>query len=328
MHKEEADARPRYQYASRPGYRMHIVRSRLVREGAEEKDASHPERSGEKARAPRPVRAAKGAAQKPAPDLLLDEALRRAKAAQAAQEKEEAAARRAASAGEHILERRQAAESVEMENTQVLIERIKEDEREEAQEEKKALSPLRNFIEWVAVVVVAMICAVVLRTYIIDFNRVQGPSMEPTLYTGERVAVNKMAYWFGGARRGDVVVCRFPNSSDHYIKRVIGLGGERVQIVQGTVYINGVALEEPYVKLPDTLSMPETLVPEDSYLVMGDHRSQSMDSRASSVGPIAKSAVLGRAFAVVWPLNRLVWIPRVTYAAQPQAAGAHANAWL
>src|SRR5262249_11304315 len=112
--------------------------------------------------------------------------------------------------------------------------------------------------------------------------KVEGTSMWPELDDQERIFINKFVYKLEPIERGDVVVFHYPRDiSKSYIKRVIGLPGDHVRISEGTVYVNGRALSEPYVPLDygDTRSLKEMVVPEDSYFVLGDHRSMSNDSR-------------------------------------------------
>lgn len=129
--------------------------------------------------------------------------------------------------------------------------------------------------------------------------RVDSYSMEPTLTRGSLVMVNKLAYKFGSPQRGDVVVFHYPpDPEQQYIKRVIGLPGERVTITNGKVYINGELLEEPYIQVP-TRRGGEWLVPEDALFVMGDNRNNSADSRVWGMVPL--NYLIGKALFVYWP---------------------------
>ena len=138
--------------------------------------------------------------------------------------------------------------------------------------------------------------------FLIQPVRVEGTSMEPQLVDQERVFVNKMAYRFSPIRRGDVVVFHAPEEAGKsYIKRVIGLPGETVQIVDGRVYLNGRPLAEPYVPplFFDRTSHPPVIVPEDHVFVLGDHRNVSNDSRHWGVLP--HDNVFGKAVFKYWP---------------------------
>ncbi|MEW5872218.1 MAG: signal peptidase I [Chloroflexota bacterium] len=132
--------------------------------------------------------------------------------------------------------------------------------------------------------------------------RVDGHSMQPTLYDGEFVVVNKLAYRFGGPERGDVIVFRFPrDTNQEYIKRIIGLPGDHVKIQLGRVWINDEALVEPYIAAPPTYQS-EWTVPEGSLFVLGDNRNNSSDSH--SWGPVPVEYVVGKALFVYWPLEK------------------------
>ncbi len=142
-------------------------------------------------------------------------------------------------------------------------------------------------------------------TFVAQPVRVQGASMQPRIEDNERILINKAIYRFQGVERGDVVVFYYPRDpSVSYIKRVIGLPGDRVEIKNGTVYVNEAAIEEPYL-LPeyrDRYDMPETLVESGHYFVMGDHRSSSMDSR--SFGSVPEKYIYGKATFCVWPIAK------------------------
>jgi len=142
-------------------------------------------------------------------------------------------------------------------------------------------------------------------TFVAQPVRVQGASMQPRIEDNERILINKAIYRFQGVARGDVVVFYYPRDpSVSYIKRVIGLPGDRVEIRSGTVYVNDGAIEEPYL-LPeyrDRYDMPETQVERGHYFVMGDHRSSSMDSR--SFGSVPEKYIYGKATFCVWPIAK------------------------
>lgn len=132
--------------------------------------------------------------------------------------------------------------------------------------------------------------------------QVRGYSMEPTLYDGQYLIVSKVIYWIHPPERGDVIVFRPPNgSSEDYIKRVIGLPGETVEIRGGTVWINGAALEEPYIAVAGGDSGLRTLG-DGQYLVLGDNRNNSSDSR--SWGVLPGQDIIGKAWLCYWPPER------------------------
>lgn len=136
--------------------------------------------------------------------------------------------------------------------------------------------------------------------------KVEGGSMEPGLEDQERIFINKLVYLWEGINRGDIIVFRYPRDPrKSFIKRVIGLPGDRVRIAYGRLYLNGQLMDEPYVpvQFEDTKSYPETIVPADTYFVLGDHRSMSNDSR--DFGPVMRSYIYGRAVFGYWPVEKL-----------------------
>jgi signal peptidase I len=131
-------------------------------------------------------------------------------------------------------------------------------------------------------------------------GQVSGFSMEPRIESDEFVLINALAYRFGPPRRGDIIAFRHERSAPSvYLKRVIGVPGDRIEIVRGNVSVNGAALVEPYVAYPDARSFPAVTVPPDAYYVLGDNRAKSDDSRAW--GFVPASDVIGRALVGVWP---------------------------
>ena len=133
---------------------------------------------------------------------------------------------------------------------------------------------------------------------------VQGCSMEPGIVTGERIIIDLLTYSFAIPRRGDVIVFRSPRNADNdYIKRVIGLPGDSVEIRQGQTYVNDKRLFEPYVTMRDLDDVPRTRIADDCVWVMGDNRSNSEDSRRW--GQLPLSLVRGKARLVLWPPDRV-----------------------
>ena len=129
--------------------------------------------------------------------------------------------------------------------------------------------------------------------------RVDGFSMEPTMHNGEFVLVNKMAYKLGSPNIGDVIVFRYPRDpAQEYIKRVIGLPGDQIKVLNGLVYVNGKPLSEPYIASKPAYQT-EWTVPQDSLFVLGDNRNNSSDSH--SWGPLPLENVVGKALVVYWP---------------------------
>ena len=169
-------------------------------------------------------------------------------------------------------------------------------------------SAVRSAVEWVAVLVGAVLVALLVRTFVLQAFSIPSSSMEATLEISDRVLVNKLSYDFGDIERGDIVVFTkpddLPSPYDDLIKRIIGLPGDVVEGRDGRVFINDVALDESYLDAGVVTSTfgPET-VPEGHVWVMGDNRSNSSDSRV--FGPISIDRIEGEAFFRYWPLSRV-----------------------
>ena len=142
--------------------------------------------------------------------------------------------------------------------------------------------------------------------------KVLGSSMEPSLHQGQYLLVNKIEYRLHSPARGDVIVFHYPNNpSDDYVKRVIGLPGERIEVKDGQVFVDGVQLDEPYLRVKTTTSY-NGVVPEDTVFVMGDNRGNSSDSR--SWGALPQEYIVGRAVLCYWPPEQWDLLPGYSYA--------------
>ncbi len=169
-------------------------------------------------------------------------------------------------------------------------------------------SPLAAVLYWARDLLLSVIIAIVVILFLYQPVKVEGTSMMPALTDQERIFINKFVYRFhvGDITRGDMVVFWYPNDpTKSYIKRVIGLPGDRVEVDRGTVVINGKKLDESYVpeEYRDDSSKPPQLIPPDEYFVLGDHRSSSNDSR--SWGLVPRSYIYGKAVFVYWPLDKM-----------------------
>lgn len=175
---------------------------------------------------------------------------------------------------------------------------------------------LKQIFEWIVVIAIALIVAMLVRLFLLQQFYISGPSMETTMFSDNRVLVSKLSYKIGDIDRGDVVVFdrATMNGSqiehDDLIKRVIGLGGETIEIRDCSVYIDGKKLEETYLPSRDmglenlsdrcgVVSMPITTIENDEVFLVGDNRPQSFDSRM--FGPIKKDLIIGQAFVLIWP---------------------------
>ena len=156
---------------------------------------------------------------------------------------------------------------------------------------------LRELLESV---VPALVIVLVVNVFLAQATRVEGQSMEPNLHNNERLIIEKISYRFVDPGRGDIVVLRRPNrSSEPLIKRVVGLPGDTVEIKNARVYINGAALEEPYLNQRTRGDMAPRIVPEENVFVLGDNRRASNDSRA--FGMVSYDDIVGRALLRYWP---------------------------
>jgi signal peptidase I len=146
-------------------------------------------------------------------------------------------------------------------------------------------------------------------------------SMEPNFYEGQRVLVNKAVYWFGGPQRGDVIILKAPGGTEEdFIKRIIGLPGDSVEVISGQLYINDVAIDEPYVIKSFTYSMQKLTVPEGNYFVLGDNRDISNDSHSGWLLP--EEDVIGKAWLITWPPSDWSTVPAYHLGDQLKAAAA------
>lgn len=161
---------------------------------------------------------------------------------------------------------------------------------------------LKDIVE---AVLIAVILAVIIRTFVIQPFFIPSSSMEPTLKPGDRIIVNKFIYRFKNIQRGDIIVFKYPlDPSRDFIKRVIGLPGETVEIRDSVLYINDKKVNQPF--LPKGLkygSYGPVQIPQGQYFMMGDNRNNSEDSRVW--GFLPRDNVIGKAFVVFWPVDRL-----------------------
>ena len=163
---------------------------------------------------------------------------------------------------------------------------------------------------WVRDVVISVVIAANVIVFLYQPVKVEGTSMMPWLTDQERIFVNKFVYRFGDIQRGDIVVFWFPlDPSKSYIKRVVGLPGDTVEIEQGTLIVNGKRVPEPYVpeQYRDYMSYEAKTVEPDHYYVLGDHRNASNDSR--TWWTVERKRIYGKAVFVYWPLEKFGVLP-------------------
>ena len=174
-------------------------------------------------------------------------------------------------------------------------------------EGKQMKSILKELVGWIIYILIIVGLAYLIITFVGQRTQVSGSSMETTLSDGDQLIVDKISYRFRDPKRFDIVVFPYQyEENTYYIKRIIGLPGETVQIIDGYVYINGTQLDEHYgnevMKDAGMAAEPVTLG-DDEYFVLGDNRNNSQDSRAENVGVIHRDDLLGRAWIRIWPLS-------------------------
>jgi signal peptidase I len=167
---------------------------------------------------------------------------------------------------------------------------------------EKKKSPVFELVESV---VIAVVLALVIRFFLFEPFYIPSGSMEPTLQVNDKIIVNKFVYKLGEPARGDIIVFKYPlDPSRDYIKRVIGLPGETLEIKESTVYVNNQPISENY--LPSDIKFMDfgpVSIPDDSYFMMGDNRNNSQDSRVW--GTLSENYIVGKAFLIFWPANRM-----------------------
>ncbi|GAX41361.1 signal peptidase I [Tolypothrix sp. NIES-4075] len=169
----------------------------------------------------------------------------------------------------------------------------------------------RIWQENLTLVAIALCLALFIRTFIAEPRYIPSDSMLPTLYTGDRLVVEKISYKFHPPKTGDIIVFQPPlelqrrgyPKDQAFIKRVIGEPGEVITVVKGKVYLNGQPLQEDYIAEPANQPFPPVTVPEDEFFVMGDNRNDSNDSRYW--GFLPRKNIIGKAIFRFWPLNRI-----------------------
>ena len=183
-------------------------------------------------------------------------------------------------------------------------------------------APWDTIVDWVVTIAIAVAAVLAIKTWVVNPYRIPSSSMEPTHHSAEpaagcqdgssdRVLANRFIYRIRDPSRGDIVVFDTPEravrrcgAGGTFVKRLVGLPGERISSVQGVVYIDGEPLDEPYVNGgPPGPDFRERVLGADEYFMLGDNRGQSCDSR--KWGPVTREDLIGPVFAIYWPLTRL-----------------------
>ncbi len=195
-----------------------------------------------------------------------------------------------------------------------------DDAKKKKKKEKPKKTVKQEIMSWIWTLLAALVIATVVRMFVFEPIRVDGGSMNNTLADGEIVFVSKLDYEFGEMQRGDVVICRYPGrtgtsihigaalSLDSYtlfVKRLVALPGDTVEISAGKLYVNGLIVEDPAFMASTPRDFARVTLGDNQYFVMGDNRYTSHDSRADDVGPIGKEAIMGKVKCVLFPFNKI-----------------------
>lgn len=171
----------------------------------------------------------------------------------------------------------------------------------------------KELIEWIQTISIALIIAFLVRQFLFQPYRVQMGSMLPTLHESDLIIVNKLIFRTSKPNRGDVVVFHPPNNAGiYYIKRIIGLPGETIEVKDGNVFINNEQIkEDTYLNIETPGIYGAKKLQANEFFVMGDHRNNSLDSR--EFGPIQLSSIAGKAILVIWPIQDVKVLGHVVY---------------
>ncbi|MCT4544198.1 MAG: signal peptidase I [Vallitalea sp.] len=168
----------------------------------------------------------------------------------------------------------------------------------------------KEILSWILDIGIVLVAVLLITTFVFQKTNVIGSSMEPTLHDGDHVIIDKISYRFASPKQYDIIV--FPYKDDptqNYIKRIIGLPNDKVDIIDGAVYINDKKLTEKFdvIEKLGNREFP-LIVPEGEYFVMGDNRNKSSDSRYIDVGTISRKDIIGKAGLRIWPLNNIGFV--------------------
>lgn len=166
---------------------------------------------------------------------------------------------------------------------------------------------LSTLLDWVESLVFAVALFLLLRAFVVETFQIPSESMIPTFYRGDRLFASKFSYLFRSPYRGEIIIFRSPPNPDLiFIKRVIGLPGDTVEVRDGVTYVNGKPLEEPFIAAASLREFGPLVVPDNSFFVMGDNRNNSSDSRVW--GPVPRKYLVAKPILLFWPPNRFRFI--------------------
>ena len=177
----------------------------------------------------------------------------------------------------------------------------------------KKKNVMKEILSWVLTLGSAVVIALVIRTFLFEPIRVDGQSMTDTLQDGEIMFVTKPEYLLGQPQRGDVVICKYPGRTENFVKRLMGIPGDTLEIRDNVVYRNGEALDETYLtptRNDNGFDMAPLTLGEDEYFVMGDNRDNSHDSRNMDLqlglpGTLTRSQIIGHVRCVLFPFDQI-----------------------
>jgi len=166
---------------------------------------------------------------------------------------------------------------------------------------------VKEILDWLKYIAIAVVLALLINNFVLINAEVPTGSMEKTIMTNDRLFAFRLAYAFTEPKRGDIIVFKFPdNESIPYVKRIIGLPGEKVEMINGEIFINDVRLDEPYILTELRGTYGPYFVPEDSYFMLGDNRNSSVDSRIWENTYVKKEKILGKVFFRYWPDPKII----------------------
>ncbi|NLI20203.1 MAG: signal peptidase I [Clostridiales bacterium] len=182
----------------------------------------------------------------------------------------------------------------------------------EPSQAKKKKDVKKEILSWILTLGSAVVIALLIRTFLFEPIRVDGQSMCDTLQNNEIMFVTKPEYLLGEPQRGDVVICKYPGRTENFVKRLMGVPGDTIEVRDNVVYRNGEALDEPYLtpdRNNDGFSMDPMMLGDDEYFVMGDNRDNSHDSRNyygyGKPATLTRSQIIGHVQFVVFPFDKI-----------------------